>query len=104
MSEQVKDLVDFQSDWYKNANEEERELFREWLLGVLRMHDKVEVTFKKVDGTIREMNCTLNESIIPKVENPKKSDTLCTVWDNVLNEWRSFKFENITRVNFTLSA
>jgi hypothetical protein len=100
--EQVQDLVDFQSDWYKNANREEQQTFREWLLGVLRSTDTVEVTFTKKDGTLREMKCTLKEGIAPKVENPKESDTLCTVWDTVLEQWRSFHFENITKINFSL--
>lgn len=102
MTEQVQDLVDFKSDWYKNASSEEQETFRNWLLGVLRMHENVEVTFTKKDGTVREMKCTLKEDVIPKVENPKESDTLCTVWDTVLGAWRSFHFENIKSINFSL--
>lgn len=98
---QVSDVVDFNETWYASATEEERKQFREWLLGVLKMHD-VQVTFKKADGTIREMECTLKEDYIPLVENPKVSDTLCTVWDTKLDAWRSFKFENITKINFEL--
>jgi hypothetical protein len=100
--EQVKDLVEFNDTWYVTANEEERKTFREWLLGVLRMHENVEVTFTKTDGSIREMKCTLKEGIVPKVENPKESDTLCTVWANDVTAWRSFKFENIKKINFQL--
>lgn len=99
---QITDLAEFQSDWYAGANEEERKQFREWLLGVLDNTDKVTVTFKKTDGTIREMNCTTKEGIRPVVENKKTSDTLCTVWDTDLNAWRSFKFENIQKINFEL--
>lgn len=99
---EVGDLVDFKGDWYKTANEEERKMFREWLLGVLKMHAPVSVSFTKADGTIRDMNCTLVEDLIPKVENPKTSDTLCTVWDTDLSAWRSFKFENIRSINFSI--
>lgn len=99
---QVTDLVEFQSDWYASATEEERVSFREWLLGVLSMHDAVEVTFKKADGTIREMKCTLKEGIRPDVADPKTSDTLCTVWATDVTAWRSFKFENIQKINFML--
>lgn len=99
---QVTDLADFNETWYSTAVEEERKQFREWLLGVLDMHEKVSVTFKKADGTLREMNCTTKEGIRPVVENKKISDTLCTVWDTDLSAWRSFKFENITKINFTL--
>jgi predicted DNA-binding transcriptional regulator YafY len=99
---QVTDLVEFQSGWYATATEEERKTFREWLLGVLDTHENVDVTFKKADGTLRDMKCTLKEGVRPHVENPKVSDTLCTVWDTEMNAWRSFKFENIQKINFTL--
>lgn len=98
----VTDIVDFDPTWYSTASDEERVMFREWLMGVLKMHENVSVTFTKKDGTDREMKCTLKEGIVPLVENPKTSDTLCTVWDTVLNEWRSFKFENVKQINFTL--
>jgi hypothetical protein len=99
---QIKELADFNETWYATANEEERKQFREWLLGVLDMHETVTVTFKKVDGTIREMACTLKEGIRPEVKDPKISDTLCTVWATDVAAWRSFKFENITKINFSL--
>jgi hypothetical protein len=99
---EIKDLADFNDTWYKGADDEGKKQFRDWLLGVLRMHENVEITFTKKDGTLREMKCTLKENVIPKVENPKESDTLCTVWDTVLNQWRSFHFENIKQVNFNL--
>jgi hypothetical protein len=102
MTEQVTDLVEFNESWYKTADEAGRKQFREWLLGVLKMHENVEIVFTKVDGTVREMKCTLKEGIAPTVENPKDSDTLCIVWDQVMNNWRSFKFENIKKINFAL--
>jgi len=98
----VTDVVDFNETWYATASEEERKTFREWLLGILNMHEKVTVTFKKVDGTIREMSCTLKEGIRPEVKDPKTSDTLCTVWATDVTAWRSFKFENITKIDFSL--
>jgi predicted DNA-binding transcriptional regulator YafY len=98
---EVRDLVDFNDAWYASATKEEQQNFRDWLLGVLRMHSPVEISFAKKDGTLREMKCTLKEDTVPKVENPKTSDTLCTVWDTELNQWRSFKFENIKSINFT---
>jgi hypothetical protein len=102
MTEQVKDLVDFDPTWYSTADEKDRKLFRDWLMGILKMYENVEITFTKTDGTVREMKCTLKEGICPTVENPKTSDTLCTVWDTVVGNWRSFKFENIKQINFTL--
>jgi hypothetical protein len=98
----ITDVVDFNETWYSTATEEERKTFREWLLGVLNHHEKVTVTFKKVDGTIREMTCTLKEGVRPEVKDPKTSDTLCTVWATDVTAWRSFKFENITKIDFSL--
>ena len=98
----VTDVVDFNETWYSTATEDERKMFREWLLGVLAMHEAVTVTFKKKDGTIREMICTLKEGIRPVIENAKTSDTLCTVWATDVTAWRSFLFENIQKINFTL--
>lgn len=99
---QVKDVVDFNETWYSTATAEEQKMFREWLLGVLRMHEKVEIVFVKKDGTEREMKCTLKEGVVPLVENSKESDTLCTVWDRDLNQWRSFHFDKIKKINFEL--
>lgn len=98
----VSDVVDFQESWYATATQDEQKQFREWLLGVLDMHERVTVTFTKADGTIREMNCTTKEGVRPVVEQKKTSDTLCTVWDVDLGAWRSFKFENIKKIDFTL--
>ena len=102
MNQRVTDIVDFDSTWYSTSTKEEQKMFREWLLGVLDMHEKVTVTFAKADGSIREMNCTTKEDIRPAVEQKKQNDTLCTVWDVDLGAWRSFKFENIKKIDFTL--
>lgn len=98
----IKELVEFNNTWYSTADDDERATFRSWLLGVLKMHNPVEVTFTKADGSIREMKCTLKEGIAPTVEDPKTSDFLCVVWDVEVNQWRSFKFENIKQINFTI--
>ena len=65
-----------------------------------------EVTFTKVDGTVRTMPCTLDPEILPTMEIteekrvPRKlnPDTL-RVFVTDINEWRSFRIENITQVN-----
>lgn len=60
------------------------------------------IVFKKVDGTIRTMKCTLNESLLPKREvtetERKVNDGIQTVFDLELNQWRSFKWENFVSV------
>jgi hypothetical protein len=98
----VTDIVDFDPAWYAGATDEERVTFRKWLLEVLKKNETVDITFVKADGDLREMKCTLKEGICPHVENPKSSDVLCTVWALDVNAWRSFKFENIRKINFTL--
>lgn len=73
-------------------------------------HAHVEVTFTKVDGTVRTMPCTLNEALLPVVEqitptadtppprvkkfNPAVMSVFCT--DK--QEWRSFRVENVISV------
>ncbi len=58
---------------------------------------KVEVTFTKVDGTTRVMNCTLNEKFIPKSDHEvgestkKKNDDVQVVYDLDKQAWRSFR-------------
>ena len=60
------------------------------------------IVFKKVDGTIRTMKCTLNESLLPKREitesDRKVNESVQTVYDLQLNQWRSFKWDNFVSV------
>lgn len=79
--------------------------FREWLLGLLKDDNKsTVVTFKKKDGTIREMRCTRNPKFIPEDQQPKTdsegSETSIRVFDLDKQEWRSFIVENVTKVNY----
>lgn len=95
------EIVDFKADWYKNAPSDEQAQFRKWLLNLLSTREVV-VTFKKKNGEERVMRCVANP---PNVEDQKPSnpnEETCTVWDLVMNQWRSFKFENITSVDFQL--
>lgn len=65
------------------------------------------VTFIKVNGEERVMECTLmpevienykakNEGIV--TEKPKNPSTM-TVWDMVVNNWRCFRLESVTSVS-----
>ena len=66
----------------------------------------LEVTFTKVNGDKRVMNCTLMEGILPsnpteeaKKDTKKKvNEDILSVWDIDANGWRSFRVKNITRV------
>lgn len=82
------------------------ETSKNWLTGVLR-EGKVDITFTKKDGTSREMKCTLNEKIIGTENAPKgtgrtKPTESLAVFDIEKNAWRSFRWDSITQVRFTL--
>jgi hypothetical protein len=46
------------------------------------------------------MDCTLQESVIPKTDakNKKNNDKVLPVWDVNKNEWRSFRFDSVTNL------
>jgi len=92
-------------------NDKEFEEFKTWTLGVL--HDEnikdLCVTFTKADGTERAMQCTLVEGRIPSDKIPKTAGSPTTsngsavrVFDTEKSEWRSFRWESVTKVEFTL--
>lgn len=61
--------------------------------------NKVNVTFTKVDGTERVMECTLNETYIPTEQRPKTenkyAESTIRVFDTVLLAWRSFRVDSV---------
>jgi hypothetical protein len=76
---------------------------REQLLELLRAKDPVVVTFTKVDGTVRDLYCTLNEELIPTDKLPKNEKTLkenlsvIRVFDlGEAKGWRSFRVDSVT--------
>lgn len=88
----------------KETVDERREILREHLSTGI-----AEVTFTKVDGTVRTMPCTLDAEIIPSapvhvtntgnsVDFPKTKKTnplVMSVWCVDKGEWRSFRLENV---------
>lgn len=61
------------------------------------------VKFRKVDGSIRNMICTLDLSMIPNKKHPtgmmsNYSDNQIRVFDIVAQEWRSMREENVLEV------
>jgi predicted DNA-binding transcriptional regulator YafY len=81
---------------------------REWLRGLLRER-VVGVTFIKKDGTERVMQATLSENFISEATNSensattrKKSDEALAVWDTEAQGWRSFRWDSVKQINFTL--
>jgi hypothetical protein len=91
---------------YKGWSEDEKEIFRKWLISHLK-YGPVTVYFTKKDGTERKMDCTLKEENIVQYE--KKTDRVktlneetCPVFDLEKNEWRSFRYDALTKVEFTV--
>jgi len=65
------------------------------------------VVFEKVDGTMREMECTLNPTFMPpqllteqqesaKIRN--ENDDVLAVWDTQAKGWRSFHVSKVKEV------
>jgi len=86
---------------------------KDWLRTLLKEQEVV-VTFSKVNGDERVMTCTLQEGIIPpptKTDELSKkkvrevdSDKVCNVWDVNAKGWRSFRWANIKKIDFSLEA
>lgn len=92
-------------------SDKEFEEFKTWTLGVL--HDRnikdLCVTFTKKDSSERAMRCTLVEEAIPADKRPKTQSESSTstgsavrVFDTEKSEWRSFRWDSVTKVEFTL--
>jgi hypothetical protein len=81
---------------------------KDWLIGLLRS-EIVELTFTKKDGSERIMKCTLAEQKIPAENAPKgvdraKSDEAVAVFDLENNGWRSFRWDSLTNISFTIGS
>lgn len=79
---------------------------REWTTSVLRER-AMTIFFTKKDGSERKMICTLQESQIPVEKAPKnagiaKNDEVCPVFDVENQEWRSFRWDSVTKIEFDL--
>ena len=81
--------------------------FKKWLKGHLAFGPTT-VVFTKKDGTEREMLCTTNANIVPYVEQAevkterKVNEEVCAVYDIEAKGWRSFRWDSIKGVKFTL--
>ena len=79
---------------------------RDWLKSMLKSQE-VTISFTKKDGTERKMLCTLSESKIPSEKSPKntgkaKSEDALAVFDVEKQDWRSFRWDSVTKVEFSL--
>ena len=64
------------------------------------------VVFNKIDGTEREMTCTLMENYIPEktVSIPhvprRDNENVLAVWDCDKQAWRSFRLDSIINIEY----
>ena len=91
---------------YSEMNAKDQKKFREWVKGILR-RETATLTFQKKDGTMRVMKASLREKDMPSYE--KKTETVRKINEEVLsvvdlekNEWRSFRFDSIKKIEFSL--
>ena len=92
--------------WYQEANEDERALLRDWTRDLLH-EQEIEIKFTKADGTVRSMQCTLNEDLGAVHVNTGGSgkpinDNVCVVWDCKQQEWRSFRWDRLRTIEVKL--
>lgn len=90
-------------------SEKEFEEFKTWTIGVLKDDNITDlcITFTKTDGSERAMQCTLVEGRIPSEKIPKKTGgvpntSAARVFDTEKSEWRSFRWDSVIKVEFTL--
>jgi len=92
-----------------NLNETDSKRFQKWLRSHLK-HGPVTVTFTKKDGTERVMKCTTNPTYImfkdPTIMESKKerkvNEDVMPVFDMEAGHWKSFRWDSIKSVQFTI--
>jgi hypothetical protein len=81
--------------------------FKKWFSGLLK-ETIVTVTFFKINGEQRIMDCTLDESKIPNEKLPKGTSKKTpptesiAVFDTQKQDWRSFRFDAIKEFDYNL--
>ena len=100
-------LTDFtNTDNLKDMDDLTEASLHSWLKMVLNQQPAT-ITFTKLDGTERVMNCTLEVSKLPPVvplaegKTPRKESTstkALRVFDLDKQEWRSFTIKNVKSV------
>jgi hypothetical protein len=97
-------------------NEKEFDEFKSWTYGLLKDNNVTDlcVTFTKKDGTGRDMRCTLVQSRIPADRIPTTTKSLeeetdsqtsgsaVRVFDTEISDWRSFRWDSVVKVSFSL--
>lgn len=92
--------------YYATGSAKDQKKFREFLKGVLK-NETATLTFQKKDGTMRVMKCSLREEHMPSYEKKTErvrasNDETLSVVDLEKNEWRSFRYDSIRRIEFSI--
>ena len=58
------------------------------------------ITFTKVNGEERVIDCSLQEHIVPETSesNRKQNKEILPVFDIDIGEWRSFRLDSVTNI------
>lgn len=77
------------------------------------LHQNVcNVVFEKVDGSLREMKCTLHPDLIPAIihdsdkparKTPTENPDVIKVYDLEADGWRSFRYENVIDIAWSIT-
>lgn len=82
-------------------------VFRTWLRDMLGAED-VTIVFTKNNGDERRMKCTLRTEVISnyvkKGDRERGDSDSLSVWDLEKDAWRSFRYDTIKEINFTIGS
>jgi len=101
--------------YYQEASEVEKTVMRDWVRSLLNTQ-AVTVEFVKADGSVREMQCTLNWNLIPatvieppldplaestqsKKERKQPDVEVVKVFDLQAGAWRSFRMDRLKKIS-----
>ena len=93
---------------YSKMNKKDQKKFREFIKGVLQ-NETATLTFQKKDGTMRVMKASLRKEHMPVYEKKtervrSENDEVLSVVDLEKKEWRSFRYDSIQKVEFSIGA
>ena len=102
---------------YQEADDTQKSIIRDWVRSLLQK-SAITVSFIKADGTVRDMNCTLNWTLIPDDKQPQDvqveklletkkrkqpDEHSLRVFDVEKQEWRSFRFDRLRKITAELN-
>lgn len=101
---------------YQAADDVSKMVMRDWIKSLLQV-STITVQFTKADGTVRDMQCTLNPEQLPDIVTTGPVDGIVTesaktrkapdphslrVFDVEKQEWRSFRFDRLLKITAEL--